>query len=510
MMAARQTNTLLLPRLLQGLMDVTNVPSIEVTHIALDSREVQPDGVFLACRGLTSHGLDYLHQALRLGAKVVLWEPVDNSPQPVFPSTVTAIAVPDLAKKVGQIAARFYGEPANSLRVTGITGTNGKTSCAHLLAQALTRDNAVCGVLGTLGQGIYHLDSPLQPGTHTTPNPVAVQSLLADFVTQDASFAAMEVSSHALDQGRVSGLRFHTAVFTNLTHDHLDYHGDLLHYASAKQKLFLSDGLRHAVINADDDTGRAMLKTLPETVSAIAYGLNNEADNAFELPANVRGLFATCRLHSDGLTLHIKSPFGDGELQARLLGRFNAYNLLAVLGSLLTLDVPFQKALGLLSQSRTVPGRMECFGGNHQPLVVVDYAHTPDALRQVLIAARAHCTGKLYCVFGCGGDRDTAKRPVMGALAATLADEVILTDDNPRTEDPMQIINNILSGIDNKNNVHVEQQRATAIEQTINRAQAGDVVLIAGKGHEDYQIYGNEQRPYSDRTTVQQHLGGAA
>lgn len=512
MMAAQQTNTIMLRRLLQGLTEA-DVPAVEVSHIALDSRNVQAGGVFMACQGLTSHGLDYLHQALRLGGKVVLWEPADNVQLPdTLPAGVTAVAVPGLAKKVGIIAARFYGEPAGSLKVTGVTGTNGKTSCAHLLAQALTRYQVNCGVLGTLGQGLYNLENSLPPGTHTTPNAVVVQSLLADFVAQGASHVAMEVSSHALDQGRVSGLQFYTALFTNLTHDHLDYHGDLLHYASAKQKLFLTKGLRHAVINADDETGRAMLNTLPDGLHAIAYRLksqNSDTADTFSLRSGIQQLFAECRLHTAGLTLHVDGDFGQGELNASLLGRFNAYNLLAVLGALLTLNVPFQKALLLLSQSRTVPGRMECFGGDNRPLCVVDYAHTPDALRQVLIAARAHCSGKLYCVFGCGGDRDTDKRPLMGALATTLADEVLITDDNPRTEEPGKIIDAILAGIQDKKAVQVEHQRSKAIEQVFDKAGAGDVILIAGKGHEDYQIYGTEQRPYSDRTTVQQLLEGA-
>lgn len=502
MMAARRRSSgVSLARLLAG---IAEAPPVEVSAVALDSRQVVPGAVFLACQGLTVHGLQYLHQALRLGATAVLWEPAPGVSAPSVPAGVTALAVPDLSRQAGRIAARFYGEPARQLQVIGVTGTNGKTSCSQLLAQALTRRGARCGVLGTLGYGLY---GELTPGSHTTPDAVRMQAMLAEFRDLGATHASLEVSSHALDQGRVAGTRFAVAVFTNLSRDHLDYHGDLVHYAAAKQKLFLTEGLGAAVVNRDDETGRAILRTLPAGVRGIAYGEQRQ-----NLPAGVQTLdLENLELHAAGMTLRIGGAFGRGELRARLLGRFNAQNLLAVLGALLALDVPFAEALELLAESRTVPGRMECFGGTDaRPLVVVDYAHTPDALRQALTAARAHCRGRLICVFGCGGDRDRGKRPEMGALAERLADEVFVTDDNPRTENPAAIVAEILAGMTHREQITVEHDRARAIGRALERARPGDVVLVAGKGHEDYQIIGTEQRPYSDRDTVRRLLEEAA
>lgn len=499
MMAAREQQPQhTLKSLLAG---IAAAPALPVAGVALDSRQSAPGYVFLACQGLTVHGLHYLHQALRLGAAAVAWEPAPGIEAPRVPEGVAVVRVPELSRHVGIVASRFYAEPSRHMQVVGITGTNGKTSCAQLTAQALTRLGRRTGVLGTLGYGLY---GELQAGSHTTPDAVQLQALLAQFRTQGADHATMEVSSHALDQGRIAGVRFAVALFTNLTRDHLDYHGDLATYAAAKQKLFQMPELGWAVVNHDDPAGRGILAELPAGVQAVAYGLD-EVPAGFAHYLRGRGL----DLHPGGLRLQVDSDFGSGELSARLLGRFNASNLLAVLGALLALGVSFGTARETLAEARTVPGRMECFGGDRQPLVVVDYAHTPDALAQVLTAARAHCRGRLICVFGCGGDRDKGKRPEMGALAAALADTVIVTDDNPRTEDPERIVADILAGIRDRGNVSVARDRPRAVAQALDSARAGDVVLVAGKGHEDYQIVGTEKRPYSDRATVARLLGEA-
>lgn len=496
MPAAGVAATVTLDTLLAG---IANAPAILVAAVALDSRQVTPGGVFLACQGATVHGLHHLPQALRLGVRAVVWETAPGVTPPRLPANVVGVEVAGLHEWVGIIAARFYAEPSRQLRVVGITGTNGKTSCSQLLAQALSHNGQACGVLGTLGYGLY---GQLAAGTHTTPDAAQLQAQLAAFKAQGVRHVSMEVSSHALDQNRVAGLQFTGALFTNLTRDHLDYHGDLGSYAAAKAKLFAMPDLQWAVINHDDATGRDMLARLPSTVRGIAYSLTPLAAAAQE------NLYAeSLDLHANGLRLQLDGSFGAGVLEARLLGRFNAQNLLAVLGALLALDIPLDKALSLLRAARTVPGRMECFGGGQQPLVVVDYAHTPDALAQALTAARAHCQGKLICVFGCGGDRDRGKRPEMGALAERLADQVIVTDDNPRTENPVVIVQEILAGMQQPKQAQVEHARSKAITVALTAARVGDIILVAGKGHEDYQIVGSETRPYSDRVTVAELLG---
>lgn len=495
MPAADLAATVTLDTLLAG---IATAPALPVSGVALDSRQVTPGSVFLACQGATVHGLYHLPQALRLGARAVVWEAASGIKAPSLPAGVVAVEVAGLHEWVGVIAARFYAEPSRQMRVVGITGTNGKTSCSQLLAQALSNNGQACGVLGTLGYGLY---GQLTAGTHTTPDAVQLQAQLAAFREQGARYVSMEVSSHALDQNRVAGLQFTGALFTNLTRDHLDYHGDLASYAAAKAKLFATPDLQWAVINHDDATGRDFLTQLPATVRGIAYSLTPLAAARETVCAE------SVELHAGGLRLQVGGSFGAGVLEARLLGRFNAQNLLAVLGGLLALDIPLDKALSLLRAARTVPGRMECFGGGQQPLVVVDYAHTPDALAQSLTAARAHCQGKLLCVFGCGGDRDRGKRPEMGALAERLADQVIVTDDNPRTENPATIVQEILAGMQQPEAVQVEHVRTAAIAAALAAAHVGDIILVAGKGHEDYQLYGSETRPYSDRATVAKLLG---
>jgi UDP-N-acetylmuramoyl-L-alanyl-D-glutamate--2,6-diaminopimelate ligase len=314
---------------------------------------------------------------------------------------------------------------------------------------------------------------------------------------------SLEASSHALHQGRLNGVRVEVAVFTNLTRDHLDYHGDMQEYAAAKRRLFTTPGLKHAVINLDDEFGRELASSLPTGVQAIGYTL--------EARSNPRGHTLVGRdlqLNSGGLTFDVESEAGHGHVDSRLLARFNAYNLLAVQGVLLSLGLDFQESLRALARARTVPGRMECFGGGvRRPLAVVDYAHSPDALEKALTAARAHCRGELWCLFGCGGERDRGKRPQMGAIAERLADRVIVTDDNPRHEDGDAIVKEILAGMRAPARVRVERDRAKAVAQSLQAAGPGDVVLVAGKGHETEQVVGDRKLRYSDRETVARLLG---
>jgi UDP-N-acetylmuramoyl-L-alanyl-D-glutamate--2,6-diaminopimelate ligase len=495
---------------LSGLLcDRAEVPSDqdpEVHGLATDSRALRAGEVFLACAGARAHGLSFAAEAARAGAVAIVFDgrkgdaPAGLARELGLP----VIAAPGLSAFVGELADRYHGHPSRALRVAGVTGTNGKTSCSQFLAQALDRPASRCGVIGTLGYGLY---DELAPGAYTTPEPLALHGLLAELRDRGAGSVAMEVSSHGLAQGRVAGVAFELALWTNLTRDHLDYHGDMERYFEAKRRLFTVPGLRHAVVNSDDVWGRVLLDALPSGLSPLAFGLGSEPP-AGDVPY-VRG--SDLRLHPGGFELQIASPWGEGRLHSRLLGRFNATNLLGVLAALLALGMPLAEALARLAETRTVPGRLECFGGGaDRPRVVVDYAHTPDALEQVLSALREHCTGELWCVFGCGGERDAGKRPLMGAVAERLADRLVVTDDNPRGEDATQIVVDILAGLHDPDRAYVQRDRAEAIGFAVRGAHAGDVVLVAGKGHEDYQLIAGERRPFSDRLLARRLAGGVA
>ena len=468
-------------------------PNVAVRDLTLDSRQVREGSLFLACRGTQQHGLAFLPQALRNGAAAVLWEPAPGVAPPA--AGVPAVAVDKLSAHAGEIAARFFGQPSRRLHCIGVTGTDGKTSTSFVLAQALESLGAPCVYIGTLGSGRF---GAIRPGDQTTPDPVNLQRTLHAAVQDGAQAVAMEVSSHALDQARVAGVRFHTGVLTNVGRDHLDYHGTLERYAAAKKKLFTDAGAQACVINRDDATGAAWLRELAGGSARLTvYGLDGDA------PAGPHVLGRKVELRPTGIAFEATTHAGTVRIDSRLLGRFNAYNLLAALGALLEKGVPLAQAGAALSQVQTVPGRIEGFRGpGARPLVVVDYAHTPQALAQVLQAVRAHCGAMLWCVFGCGGDRDRGKRPLMAAAAAQFADRVIVTDDNPRSEDPAAIVREIQAGFPAGFAAPVIHDRASAIERAVREAGANDVVVVAGKGHEDYQLYGTQRRSFSDRAFV--------
>ncbi|MEK6771709.1 MAG: UDP-N-acetylmuramoyl-L-alanyl-D-glutamate--2,6-diaminopimelate ligase [Pseudomonadota bacterium] len=479
-----------LSRLLAGIARVPPGTDRPVQALQIDSRRVTAGDVFVAMPGAAADGRRFIADAVARGAVAVLCEADGDVPA----GDVPAIAVTDLRRQLGALADRLHGEPSRELVVIGVTGTNGKTTCTQLLAQALddveSRERARrCGIIGTLGYGFH---DALDASLHTTPDAITVHRLLDRFRRDGASHVAMEVSSHALDQGRVNAVRFAVAVFTNLTRDHLDYHGDMASYGETKASLFRWPGLRAAVINTDDDFGRSLIPTLPKGVRVVSYGLNGGDVRARELRAT-----------HEGLHLVAETPAGPVTMDSPLFGRFNASNLLAVLATLLALDMPPAEAARRLARARAADGRVERFGGRGgQPLVVVDYAHTPDALQQVLRDLREHTRGRLICVFGCGGDRDRGKRPLMGRLAELLADEVILTDDNPRRESPAAILDEIRAGM--SGTPTVMHDRRAAIAAAIARAGGDDIVLVAGKGHEDYQEINDVRHPYSDRATVRE------
>jgi UDP-N-acetylmuramoyl-L-alanyl-D-glutamate--2,6-diaminopimelate ligase len=474
--------------------------AVRVSDLTLDSRAVTPGALFLACRGRTHHGLAFAPEAIARGARAVLYEPEEAQAPPAAAAGLFVAAVPHLSDKVGVIAARFFGAPSQALTVAGITGTNGKTTCAWLLAQALRHCHRPAAYIGTLG---YGLPPQVTPTAHTTSDAVSVQRQLAELRDLGAECVCMEVSSHALDQARVNGVRFHTAVFTNLTRDHLDYHGSMQAYGTAKARLFAWPDLSFRIINVDDAFGR----TLAAELAAAPLIVTTRSAQA-PLPPGARFVRAV-RVTPDpgGLLIEVESSWGKAQLPVRLVGEFNVDNALTVLAVLLAWQIPLTEAVHGLARSRAASGRMEMFGGRGRtPLAIVDYAHTPDALENALRAARLHCRGQLRVVFGCGGDRDAGKRPLMGKIAAELADDIIVTDDNPRSEDPVHIVADIIAGMARRTPHVVEHDRALAIRLALERSAPEDVVLIAGKGHEGYQIVGHERRVFQDQAVVSREL----
>jgi len=491
--------------LLNGYITDDKFNDINITGLCLDSRKVKPNHLFIAVQGETVNGIEFINNAIEQGAAAVLWEASEsveaikiNWRQTSSNIEVPIIAIENLSQLIGIFADCFYNSPSKNISVCGITGTNGKTSCADFIAQMMSID-APCGVMGTLGSGLY---PDLKETGFTTPDAITCQQWLADIELNKAKFAVMEVSSHALIQGRTNGIQFNSAVFTNLSRDHLDYHGDMTSYAEAKSKLFKSADLQNAIINVDDEAGRDIVKNLAADIHCIRYGL----DKSFS--PDVYGF--DVELNQDGLSMKVETPWGKGQLHSPVIGDFNASNLLAVLSVMLLQGVEFKEALQRLTTIKSVTGRMQRFGNESTPLVIVDFAHTPDALEQALTSLRQHTKNNLWCVFGCGGDRDAGKRPLMGAVAENKADYIVLTNDNPRTEVAENILKDIQSGIKNITKVTVEADRHAAIHLAITKAKAGDVVLIAGKGHENYQLIGDIKHPFNDAEEVKQQLEALA
>jgi len=482
-----------LDQLLKDIAETPGVGDIVVSGLTLDSRQVRPGDAFFALRGTREHGITFARGAAERGASVVLAEAPAS---PVEGIDVPVLWVDGLHGKVSEIASRFFGRPSESLRVIGVTGTNGKTSTVQLLAQALEHLGHRAATIGTLGAGLH---GRLQEGERTTPDAINVQGLLASFRSDGATHVAMEVSSHALEQGRVAAVAFDVAAFTNLTRDHLDYHGTMGAYGEAKAKLFAWPSLEAAAINVDDGFGRTLVQRVPQGVRALQLSAENHAG------ADVRA--ANVVTSAEGLAFDLQTPWGSHAVRSHLLGRFNVANLLAVVACLGALGAPFERIVEAVEALEPINGRMNRLGGvSGLPLVVVDYAHTPDALEQALNALRAHCEGELICVFGCGGERDAGKRPQMGGIAERLADRIIVTDDNPRGEDGDLIVAQIVAGLRRPDMATVERDRAKAIGLALSSAQPGDVVLIAGKGHETYQEGAHGKRPFDDLAVARQAL----
>lgn len=464
---------------------LTTLFDMKFYAMTADSRQVDVGSLFLAYPGDKVDGRDYIAEAINNGAAAVMYEATHFEWNENW--NVPHVAIDDLRHQAGVVADEFYGHPSQKLWTIGVTGTNGKTSISQWLAQAFNALNRKTAVIGTLGNGFI---SELSPAVNTTPDAILLHRMLADYLEQNTEVVAMEVSSHGLDQGRVAGVHFDVAVLTNLTRDHLDYHGDMATYAQAKKKLFVVDGLSVAVINVDDTFGRELAAELKASGQhVVTYGIE-ATDEVCDVRAR------ELKLNNAGITMQVTTPMGEVTVTAPVIGRFNAYNLLAVLATLLRSNVSLTDAVQAISQIRAVPGRMQTLGGNALPLVVVDYAHTPDALEKVLTTLKEQATNKLICVFGCGGNRDAGKRNVMGKIATEIADAVIVTSDNPRDENAEEIIKQIVQDITRP--YIVEADRESAIAIGILSAKAGDVVLIAGKGHEDYQEISGVKHHFSD------------
>ena len=505
-------NEVALDYLLEGFIDdafIEQCRDIMVNAIVLDNRKARSGNLFIAHQGFNTHGLLYAQDAVAKGVSVVLWDgDLDNRNEILdsISNKVLCIQCHDLKSKVSAIASRYYDQPSLSLNVIGVTGTDGKTSIAHFLAQCLDAYDVHCGVLGTLGNGFIN---DLHPTGLTTVDALLVQKTLAEIQQAGARHVVMEVSSHGLDQGRVNGVAFTTAVFSNMATDHLDYHGTQDNYLAAKKRLFYTPGLGSAVINLDDESGRNLAKEVRDHVCVWGYSLEKDI-SAYKDCADYFIHATEIKPFERGCHLSVSTPKGDGCFDIPLLGRFNVSNALAVLSTLLVSQFSFEKAIKSLSAIHSVDGRVEIIAEDDKPVVVVDYAHTEQGLSAVCQSMRDHFSGDVWCVFGCGGDRDRSKRPLMAKVAEKYADKIIVTTDNPRHEDPQSIIDEVLTGFLSLENVEAILDRRQAIDIAISNAQPGDVVLLAGKGHETSQIVGDVHIAFDDRRVARELLAARA
>ncbi len=472
-----------------------------IDRIVSDSRRVAPGAAFFAYPGEATDGRRHIPDALARGAAAVVWEGEGYAWDPAW--GIPNVGVRGLKGEAGRLAHEFYGRPSESMWMCGVTGTNGKTSSSQWIAAALEAHGESAGVIGTLGAGFGGRSVELG---NTTPDALELHRLLAEFRDEGAKAVAMEVSSHGLVQGRVNSVVFDCALFTNLTHDHLDFHGSMEAYAAAKARLFEVEFLQHAVLNLDDVVGVRFARRIAERgVPATGYSLSPEGIAPGSLAQFI--VAREIQVGADATRVMLSTSWGEHQVSLRQLGRFNVSNILGVLGCLMAYGMDFEAAIKAISNLPDVPGRMQRVGGSGRPLVVVDYAHTPDALEKALHALRPVADaagGKVVAVFGAGGDRDALKRPRMGEVASRLADRIVLTSDNPRSEDPLAIIESIRSGVGIAH--EVEPDRARAIAAAVRGAQPGDVVLVAGKGHETYQEVAGRRQPFSDVVVAEQSL----
>jgi len=476
-------------------IDVRAIDQLGIKRLTTDSRRVKRGDTFVAYPGESLDGRSYIARAIANGAGSVLWEQRGFEWKRAW--RVPNLGVAHLRARAGVIASHVYDLPSTRLWMIGVTGTNGKTTCSQWIARALNDCGARTAVIGTLG---YGMRGTLQPLANTTPDAVWLQAQLAALARRGAQAVSMEVSSIGIDQDRIAGVHFDVALFTNLTRDHLDYHRTMHRYRIAKARLFECASLKHAVLNLDDGFGVELSRRIPRRgLDVLGYGFGTAAGAARRLPRVIGRNLAT---GAAGMRFEVATPWGAATVESPVIGRYNASNLLGVLAVLLASGITLKDAVAVVARLTAVPGRLQKVGGGRRPLVVIDYAHTPDALEQVLLALRELIDDyalRLICVFGCGGDRDRGKRPLMGDIATRLADSVVVTSDNPRGEEPLAIIGEILGGVRQiRQKLAAAKNRRVAIRHAIAQARRGDIVLIAGKGHEAYQETKGVKRPFSD------------
>jgi UDP-N-acetylmuramoyl-L-alanyl-D-glutamate--2,6-diaminopimelate ligase len=474
------------------------IKNVEITSISMDSRHVEVGALFIAAAKQQQDRQSHISQAIYAGAKVILID--ETAVDEMQYESVQIIVLKELEGKVSEIAARFFGHPSLGQTIIAVTGTNGKTSVTQFIAQCIEHSGQACGVIGTLGTG--RINALTETGM-TTPDPIKVQEILAAFFKQSIHMVVIEASSHSLEQGRLNSVAVDVAVLTNLSRDHLDYHGDMASYAEAKKRLFRFDSVKTAVINAQDKVGQELMQELTrnKAIHVVSYGQNCNA----AIAAN------DSKMTAKGMSFSLVKNTLSSKIESTLLGSFNIDNLLATASSLLAIGLPFEQVVIAIQKCHAAEGRMEVYSHHSQPTVVVDFAHTPDALTKALQSLKQHkpAQGQLWCVFGCGGARDVGKRPLMGTAVEKNADQIIITSDNPRNEDNDVIVKAILSGLENQDNVHIEHDRQVAIKYAIGNAKQHDMILVAGKGHEQYQEIKGIKKPHSDADTVKKALRAA-
>ncbi|MBR9894866.1 MAG: UDP-N-acetylmuramoyl-L-alanyl-D-glutamate--2,6-diaminopimelate ligase [Gammaproteobacteria bacterium] len=488
-----------------------DAPDIRIEGLTLDSREVNTRLAFLAIKGHERDGRDFIPQAISLGARVILAQTDDSEAhgQMEMRDHSVIISLYELPQMLSALAAAFYDYPAQKMTTVAVTGTNGKTSTVQLLTQLKDALGTRSASIGTLGSSVFEGDATQwsnTPAANTTPDAIRMQYLLADFVQSEVRHTAFEASSHALVQGRLGTVKTDIAVFTNLTRDHLDYHGTMEEYGKAKRLLLCQPGLKAVVLNANDDESNKWDNVADNAISRIWTGIDESADGALFRAHNnpqSRHCFATnASYHSGGCSFELVSSWGSAAISLPLFGKFNISNVLSAIGTLLAEGERFDAVVKAVNAITPVPGRMEVFPVPGAANLVVDYAHTPDALEKVLLSAKFHTAGKVWCVFGCGGDRDTGKRPLMGQAAEAGADAIVITTDNSRSEDPESIAQDIITGLKDSSLAVSIPDREQAIRHCLAHADKSDIIIVAGKGHEDYQINGDKKTNYNERAVV--------
>lgn len=502
MAAVKQQASIRLSVLLDGLPVVSSYRDCEISAVQTDSRQLEKNDLFIALPGVGRHGLDFVSAAVKAGAACVLFDQKDGEQfkdqlEPLS-HDIELIAVESVLDTAGCVFDRYFSSPSKNMSVVAVTGTDGKTSVSRFLAQVMSATKKAA-VIGTTGNGVW---GDVEPATHTTPDMLSLHQLFAEFNRQSVGFVAMEVSSHGIDQKRIAGIDIDTAVLTNVSRDHLDYHGSVENYREVKKQLFSMLSVKNVVANIDDSVGKELADELGDIKNTWVYGFSADATR-YRNYVHVREIKAA----RFGFNVQLQTSKGDFALMIPLLGRFNVSNILSVVSVLLLNNIDVDEIVERISSVKTAPGRMEVYSAAEKAVAVVDYAHTPKALELSLKSLKEHFSGKVWCVFGCGGDRDQGKRSLMGAEAEALADYVIVTDDNPRFESSNAIIEEILSGFKDKSKARVIADRKLAIEYACEHAAKEDVILVAGKGHETVQIVGDQKIPFSDSDVVRASLG---